>query len=346
MRGRISAETLAVLARDALAEALGSALPFEVEPGDEGDLVLDTGAGRVQLDVRAAAVPSTEAVARLIREPAPAGRVPVLVADRVLGPVRVLLREAGWGWLDRRGHLHLEGPGVLIDRELDPVPRPGSPPVPAPVSGRSGVSLALALLMEPDEPPGVRETARRCGFSPAAISQARTRLTDAALVDAAGRPLVPELFWVLAETWAGGVRRVGVGRTPELGDDGSELLDLGFADLEAPGWAAAGAHAAIAWGAPLVEAGLDTVDFYVPTAVVLRRAQKMLGPPGATPGARLALAPTRLVVSPRHSAGGPLASRWPLVHPVVAALDLTLDPSRGHEALEAWDPPAGFRRVW
>ncbi len=39
-------------------------------------------------------------------------------------------------------------------------------------------------------------------------------------------------------------------------------------------------------------------------------------------------------------------TEWPVVHPVIAALDLTRSGARGQEILEDFEPPEGFRRVW
>jgi hypothetical protein len=39
-------------------------------------------------------------------------------------------------------------------------------------------------------------------------------------------------------------------------------------------------------------------------------------------------------------------TEWPVVHPVIAALDLTRSGARGQEILEDFEPSEGFRRVW
>ncbi|MBU6215903.1 MAG: hypothetical protein KGR17_04805, partial [Acidobacteria bacterium] len=39
----------------------------------------------------------------------------VVVADRISEPGRGVLRDAGWGWLDRRGHVRLWASGARID---------------------------------------------------------------------------------------------------------------------------------------------------------------------------------------------------------------------------------------
>ena len=55
----------------------------------------------------------------------------------------------------------------------------------------------------------------------------------------------------------------------------------------------------------------------------------------------VAMAPAPAVCARRYHGRGP----WPLVHPLVAALDLAVDPGRGGEALEAWHPE-DVERVW
>ena len=42
----------------------------------------------------------------------------VVVADRISEPGRGVLRDAGWGWLDRRGHIRLWASGARIDSSI------------------------------------------------------------------------------------------------------------------------------------------------------------------------------------------------------------------------------------
>ena len=56
----------------------------------------------------------------------------------------------------------------------------------------------------------------------------------------------------------------------------------------------------------------------------------------------LAVDPVGLLTRERYPAKG---AGTPLAHPVVCALDLAMT-SRGREALDQWDPPEGFIRVW
>ena len=49
------------------------------------------------------------------------GTIGVVVADRITRDARRSLQEAGWGWLDLRGHIHLAAPGIFIDANLPPL---------------------------------------------------------------------------------------------------------------------------------------------------------------------------------------------------------------------------------
>src|SRR3954447_24970319 len=76
-------------------------------------------------------------------------RPPLLVADRISSASRTRLRDADWGWLDRRGHLRLWTPGIRIDTDL-----------PSTVGGQRGSEvwttvgreIALAAMCNPTEP--------------------------------------------------------------------------------------------------------------------------------------------------------------------------------------------------
>lgn len=334
-------------AREALAAAADEAgAELRETAGDEADLVLELPDGRtLRVELKAASAPTPAFVRALPIGSRPDG-IRVLVADRLFEPARRAATEVGWSWLDGRGHLRLVGPGLYIDTDVAPVGMLTASSAKEVIAGRSGIAVALALLMRSADPPGVREVARWSDLSPSAISQMRRRLDEASLLDRNGLPLVPELFWELVDVWESAVVRVPVGRLPGPDDDDSHL-ELGRGDPSGPGWAVAGATAAVAWGAPVVQGGTATIDYYVPSAAALRHGRRVLGEPTheTGPPARLATAPSRLVVAPRFDVPTP-SPGLPLAHPVVAALDLALDPSRGREALEEWTPPKGYVRVW
>ncbi|HEX3795489.1 MAG TPA: hypothetical protein VHV57_13430 [Acidimicrobiales bacterium] len=101
-------------------------------------------------------------------------------------------------------------------------------------------------------------------------------------------------------------------------------------------------------GRPVIAQSGAPIDFYVPRDVV-RRATRVLGP--ATPdayGATLTADPFGFIVGRSYDVAS-RATPWrhgPLAHPVVVALDLAQDRSRGRELLDEWVPPPEFTRVW
>ncbi len=71
----------------------------------------------------------------------------VVVADRISEPGRSVLRDAGWGWLDRRGHVRLWASGARIDSAIPGVnPERSGPSSPW---TQVGLEVALAALVDP-----------------------------------------------------------------------------------------------------------------------------------------------------------------------------------------------------
>jgi len=93
-----------------IGDALGS-IGLDVR---EVDGVLTVDGSRVALNLVARAHP-TPADLRLLVEAAPNLLPAMVVADRISEPGRDELRRAGWGWLDRRGHVRLWTPGVRVE---------------------------------------------------------------------------------------------------------------------------------------------------------------------------------------------------------------------------------------
>jgi hypothetical protein len=193
------------------------------------------------------------------------------------------------------------------------------------------------MLMHPEEAQGVRRLSRAVGSAASTAQAAFARLRHEALIQADGRPLMPELFWAVADAWK--PERHYVTREP-LPNDDLELLGLG-SDLR--GWAMSGDVAAAAWGAPIPVRSGTSPSFYVPSAS-LNSALRQLGPSSEPEaGAVLSVLPSdRLIENPYDSD----TTRWPLAHPVIVALDLAQDRSRGREILDDWNPPKEFTRVW
>lgn len=337
-----------VLDRDgerALATALGH-LAVAPEPSDEAqrgrDWLVD---GRpIRLAVHGATLVDAGRVRPITGRATPVGAVPVVVGDRILRDARPLLDAAGWSWLDRRGHLHLRAPGILIDTEIDPVPRERPRQRPSEVlASRGSQEVAIALLRDPSMVPGIRDMARVTGFAPSTISRAHAALRDAGLVHRDGRPVLPDLFWALAEHWLPDWIALA---TPIRPDD-PDLDDMGanLADLDSDGWAVGDTRGALAWRAPIVASADAPPAIYLPDRRTLDRVIGRWGrASGEAPAivGRVAVAPSPAVVGHRFRRSG---ESWPVVHPLFVALDLAADRARGHQVLDEWEPTE-TPRVW
>ncbi|MGH9014181.1 MAG: hypothetical protein ACRDZ1_09640 [Acidimicrobiia bacterium] len=299
------------------------------------------------MEIKAASVVTPETVARMLATTDKRRKTVarVAVGDLITGPGREALGDAGWGWLDRRGHLVLRAKGVHIDAEVPTDERRTAGAPPSPISGAAAVSWAAALLMSPEDPPSMRGVARRVSTSHSAIVAASKRLKTASLIRSDGRPLVPELFWALAEEWH--PRPVALAQLPSPGD-ARAYRSLGVnLDEDGPGWAVAGTVGAAVWGAPMAIGGSYPPDFYVPSAAELRQATLRLGeaPRFEDRACTVALAPTPLVCAERHDRASSEWGHWRFAHGLFAALDLAQDRARGTEILADWNPK-DFTRVW
>lgn len=266
----------------------------------------------------------------------------LLVADRVTNDARFLLHKAGWGWLDLRGHLHVAGPGLFVDTDVPALkPRPGRS---APLAGRVALEVAAHLLLDPDEPVGVRRLAARLGRAPSSVSEAIASLHEAGLLDARRRPAIPELFWELAARWDSPT--ADLASTPAPGEDAVDrALRIGRNISEGVGWALSETLAAAAYGAPVGIRSDHPGEFYVPDASTLRRAVQLLGaaPDHTSRRATIRVAPVPIICAERVPAP---QDGWPLAQPLFVALDLARDPGRGAEILSNWTPPQAWHRVW
>lgn len=270
-------------------------------------------------------------------------RTGLVVADRLAEHTRDVLRERGWGWLDRRrGQLRLWAPGLRLDAVLPAPARPTAGTearVRNPFSA-SGRRLALWLLLHPDEPASPRAIAREIGVSAGQISNLLRAFGAEALLRRDRSPLVPELFWALADHWR--PRRHALLALPSA----EQLAEA--SELKAKQWVVGDTCAAAAYGAPVAVREGYPCDLYVPDQRALSWLLNRCDPaPDATKrGATVAVAPVALVHDRRFTRPDPSGGPWPLAHPVVVALDLAADRARGREVLEAWEPPAGVTRVW
>jgi hypothetical protein len=311
------------LAVEDLAAALDAA-GLRIERASKRSVKVRLDDARFDLDVIPAAYATGARADELIEEPHPAGQMPVLVADRITADAKDRLSEAGWGWFDRRGHLRLRSPGLLVDTTVSVTTRERKAPE-EPIRGRAGIAIAYRLLSHPDEP--VSTTRSGLGFAPSTISEALTRLRDAGLVDDAGFAVTPELFWALADRWA--PERTWLAEQP----------DPKASDTD--GWCVTGTVAAAELGAPVVSTGAAP-DFYVPGPVVVTIAARRYGV-----ARDVSVAAASIAVPPASAVTGetlrPVRQQWALAHPVAVALDLAQDRARGREILEDWSPP---ERVW
>jgi len=341
---------------DAIADLIDALASVGVDAltghADDADLVVRLADGATLLvDVKPLVAPSPREVASLAARHRPA-HYPVLVADRLVPASRRELNEAGWGWLDRRGHLRLRSGSLIVDTEVPGVETSADRSRPV-LETDVGLDVACALLAfaEPEHRLSVRQAVGITGRSLAAVHAALTGLRAAGLADGLGSPVIPDLFWEVSPRWR--PRRAPLGGRPQPGDAArTHQLGLGFDDVEdTEGWAVCDTVAANAYGAAAVVGGAYPPDFYVPSERTVRVARQLYGEAAYdTRQATVAVPPVawacrRRVDTTRLERDHPWAE-WPAVHPVFAALDLAVDPSRGREILDGWSPPEPFRRVW
>lgn len=262
----------------------------------------------------------------------PVGRLPALVANKITSDARSVLSEAGWSWLDRRGRLHLRGPGVLVEVDVPTEQEAKGAHSPANlIAGRSGLAVAYWLCAHPSgrlSPTGDRH---ELALAPSSISTVVGRLRGAGLVHAEGTGIFPELFWELAEVWES--PRTWLAGVPDpAGHSGP--------DPESGSWRRTGTEVAAALGAPVVTGGDGPVDLYVggPVEVSIAVRRHGVAQPG-TGVASLRVAPVRAVVtSPLDSEVADVGG-WLPAPRLAVALDLAQDRARGREILDDWSPP-------
>lgn len=326
----------------------------EKAPDRGVDLVVVTPDGRrLDVEVKSLRSPAPSDVAKLRSRRPETGGLSVLVADRLVPRVREQLSAAGWGWLDRRGHLFLRAEGLLVDTDVPALNATTDRARPT-LDTDVGLDVASAILAHPTEKLSVRGVVAFTGRSLGAVHQAMRRLADDGLLGADGRALVPELFWEVSARWH--PRRVPLAAAPDgPGDRRARQLGLGADRDEATqetGWALCDTLAANAYGATAVVRGDHPPDFYVPDERTVRVARQLFGDP-ITPDRRaatVAVPPAGWVCQHRVdlSSLSPRRGRtlWLAAHPVVVALDLSTDAGRGREILDDWTPPEPFARVW
>jgi hypothetical protein len=286
----------------------------------EGDVLVVDGQRVVPLVIERAH--PTPADLRELVAGAP-NRLPALVvADRISDAGRDVLRAAGWGWLDRRGHLRLWMPGVRIESNL---PHVGSErPNTGNVWTTVGLEIALAAMCQPDEPVTARRVAARIGRSVGATHELIGRFVERGLIGSRTHlPLMPDLFWETAGRWP---------------DDGWIALPVGLdglaARLGADELVRVDERAATLGGAHIAAAGDLPARCYVPTSAALRRARSLADRDQPT-RTWVRRSPVRWL--PELGGLPPDDDHpWRVAHPLVCALRLAADPARGREIVESW----------
>lgn len=324
-------------------QALGVDSQHTPDDGQAALIVRSPSGVSFRVEVKAASVATADWVSKLDPHAEPR---PVVVAEQIPSRIRQDLSSRGIAWLDLRGHIRLVDQHFFIDSDVPPPERTR----PAPrnvITGRSGLAASIALLMHPDEPTGVSDVARKADLNPSSVSRAMSMLTEAQLAERLSRgkyrPLVPELFWELVDVWPTTRLQVHLSNA----DLSNPRLNAGLLDVNTAGWAMSGERGAVIWGAPLTLTADYPTQLYVPDREAIRvariiRSDAQPAIEGSLPPMELAVDPVGLLTRERYPAKG---AGTPLAHPVVCALDLAMT-SRGREALDQWDPPEGFIRVW
>lgn len=312
-------------------------------PGRQPDLVLELDGVVVVVEVKRRSLLTDDVAARLLSEASDDG-VLMIVADRVTDAARKLLAQSRGGYLDLRGRVAVRTDRLVIDAPVEPVIERSSRS--DALSGRVGLEVATALLMEPKRGFAVRELARALDRSPSTVSEILAALRREGLTDGTNHVIGTDLFSQVAERWPS--RRTPLAQLPRPGDAAlNSPLRLGLDDPTNPGWALTDSAAAVAYGAPLAFRSGQALDFFVPDQAVLRRATTLLGTATSSMHAQatIRVAPVPAVVRHRVDIDHNFAE-WPLTHPLFVALDLAQDVGRGREILDAWTPPERWSRVW
>lgn len=303
-----------------------------------GDLVVGLDGFDAELELKRRSLVTDAIASQLLKG---VGDVTLLVvADRVTEPARKLLTSRGAGYLDLRGRLALRTGPILIDADVEPI-KERAERVDA-LSGKAGLEVAVALLMEPGKGPSVRELARELGRSASTVSEVLKALRRQGLVDESNRVVGTDLFWQVADRWS--TPQTYVAQLPDPHDPSAKALGLGLDDEV--GWSTVGSVPASGYGAPVVAREDQLVEFYVPDAATARRAVTLLGaaPTATSAKASIRVAPVPAVLSHREKPKA-RGMKWPVAHPLFVALDLAQDTGRGREILDAWTPTEGTR-VW
>ena len=302
-----------------VAEAVAS---LGVEARADGEVLIADGA-RVVPHLVGRAHPTPADLDQIVQQDR--GRLPALVvADRISDAGRDVLRRAGWGWLDRRGHVRVWTPGLRVEAALPAAASTAGRPAPGNAWTTVGLEIALAALCEPEAPLTARRVAARIGRSVGATHELIGRFEEVGLIGPKTHlPLLPELFWETSARWPDDGWTALPVRLPELAErvGGDALVRVDE-------------RAATLGGARIAAAADLPARCYVRTPSALRRARSLVDrdQPVQT---WVRAAPVQWL--PEHTDHAPDAAHpWRVAHPIVCALRLAADPARGREIVQAW----------
>jgi hypothetical protein len=251
------------------------------------------------------------------------GRLPaMIVSDRVSEAGRAVLRDAGWGWLDRRGDLRLWSPGIRIEATVPGQRTPRTKPLNmwTPV----GLEIALAAMIEPEQTVTARKLAPKIGRSAGAIHELLGRFIEQGLIGKnTHKALMPDLFWEASAHWP---------------DEGwlavAATVDQIGTLLGASQVVRVDERAATMGGAKITAAGNLPARMYLTSPTALRKVRSLVDREQPT-RSWVRLAPVTWL--PDNENYPPTDTQpWRVAHRVVCALRLAADPARGQEIVEAW----------
>lgn len=335
----------AALVVDAFAQLGITARPLDDEPG-ERRVELDPAGVACTVAIARRSLVTADIAERLLAEPTSPDDSLLVVADRVTSAARTTLTSRRSGYLDLRGRLAVRMDHLVVDADV--LPMQARAVRTKALSGKVGLEVATALLLQPRRPSSVRGLARELQRSASTVSEVLTALRREHLIDDNNAVSDSRLFWMVAERWR--TPRVNLATVPPIDDPSVTVpLQVGLGDVEhQAGWALTDSAAAVAYGAPIALRAETTLDFYVPDQLVVRRAATLLGAANANDHARatVRVAPVPAVVRQRRRRGDGEDAQWPLAHPVFVALDLAQDAGRGREILNAWQRDDHLSDVW
>jgi hypothetical protein len=286
------------------------------------DRALQVDGTRIALAMVDRAHPTPAELAQLVAD-APSRRPAVVIADRSSSPGRDVLRRAGWGWLDRRGHLRMWTSGVRIEAPIPGIADSGGGTGANPWT-TVGLELALAALIDPTQPVTARRMAPIIGRSVGAVHDIIGRFSSVGLVgNASHLPLLPDLFWETAAHWPD---------NEWLGLPVS--LEVVAERLGAPTLVRVDERAATLGGARIPAAGDLPARAYLPSARTLRRVRGLAERSSET---RTWVRVSPVTYLPENTEHPPTdVHPWRVAHPMICALRLAADPARGREVVDDW----------